>query len=348
MPGLESCASLTRVEAIPCIDLGRSRRDGATSPSPEVVEQIADACRRIGFFQIIGHGIADAQFVRLREEMCRFFLRPRNAKRTVLRGEVNPWGYYDAELTKNTPDWKEIFDFGRLPRPDLLDDDPRNRGVDGQNRWPADLPGFREAMLDHLRACEAVAFTLLEAMAIGLGVEPHRLNPYFVPSHSSFVRLNYYPRCDDPAPPDAPDLPTRGRLGVNQHADAGALTLVTQTDVGGLQVRTGNGWIDVEPIPRALVVNVGDMMQVWSNDRYRSPIHRVVVSDRSERFSAPFFFNPSYEADCAPLPELVARDGASVYRPVPWAEFRRLRAAGDYADVGEEIQVDHYRIVSGV
>lgn len=334
------------VVEVPCIDLARSRADAPDPLPADAVARIADACRRVGFFQIIGHGIAEEQISRLREEMRRFFLRPREAKRQVLRGEANPWGYYDSELTKNTPDWKEVFDFGRLPRPDLPEDDPANRGVDGENRWPPDLPGFREAMLDHLRSCEAVSFALLEAMATGLGVEPDRLTRSFVPSHSSFVRLNYYPPCDDPAPPDAPDLPSEGHLGVNQHADAGALTLVAQTDERGLQVRTADGWIDVEPIAGALVVNIGDMMQVWSNDRYQSPIHRVVVTDRTERFSAPFFFNPSYDAVCTPLDELAATDGGTHYRPVPWGEFRRLRAAGDYADVGEEVQISHYRIAS--
>ena len=87
-------------------------------------------------------------------------------------------------------------------------------------------------------------------------------------------------------------------------------------------------------------------MQVWSNDRYQSPLHRVVVTANHERYSAPFFFNPSYDALCAPLPELVQVDGRPRYRPIRWGEFRSLRAAGDYADIGEEVQVEHYRVVS--
>lgn len=327
---------------VPCIDLGRAVGDVDGPLAPAVVARIADACRDVGFFQIRGHGIACASTENLGAGMRRFFRRPLAEKRKVLRSESNAWGYYDSELTKNTPDWKEVFDFGRLPHPDRPDDDPSNAGVDGRNRWP-DLPGFREEMLQYLGACERLSFCLLRAMAEGLAVDPQRLVQQFWPTHSSFVRLNHYPHCDDPAPPDAGDMPEAGSLGVNQHADAGALTLVAQTDEGGLQVRTADGWIDVEPIAGALVVNIGDMMQVWSNDRYRSPIHRVLVRRETERYSAPFFFNPSYEAVCAPLPELVALDGAALYRPVPWGEFRSLRAAGDYADVGEEVQIEHYR-----
>ncbi len=334
------------MQGVPQIDLGRGGARGDALLAEPVVRAIADACRNLGFFQVTGHGIESARIELLRSQMKRFFERSVEAKRAVLRGEENAWGYYDSELTKNTPDWKEVFDFGRVPHPDLADDDPLNCGVDGQNRWPRDLPGFRDTMLDYLGACETLSFRLLEATALGLGVAPRRLADQFRPTHSSFVRLNHYPLCDDPAPPDAPDLPSIGRLGVNQHNDAGALTLIAQTDTRGLQVRTSNGWIGVEPIPGALVVNIGDMMQVWSNDRYRSPLHRVVVSRRTERFSAPFFFNPSYEAACTPLPELVAADGAPHYRTIRWGEFRRQRAAGDYADVGEEVQISRYRIAA--
>lgn len=332
------------MQRIPEIDLGR---EGATGDAPladRVVAQIAEACRDVGFFQITRHGIPTRATERLRDEMARFFALPAEAKHEVRRTEKYAWGYYDRELTKNTPDWKEVFDFGRLPFPDRPDDDPANVGVDGTNRWPSALPDFRAAMLDYLARCEVVSFRLLEAMAAGLGVDPAHLRRHFEPTHSSFVRLNHYPRCDDPAPPDAPDLPTEGRLGVNQHADAGALTLVAQTDTPGLQVRTEDGWIDVPPIPGALVVNIGDMMQVWSNDRYRSPLHRVVVHREADRFSAPFFFNPSYAAECAPLPELVAIDGGPRYRPISWGEFRFLRSTGDYGDYGEEVQIEHYRL----
>ena len=332
---------MARVEQI---DLGLPAGDGATSLDASVVEAIQRACRELGFFQIVGHGIPEERVEALRDAMRRFFTLPLACKREVRRSEEHAWGYYDEELTKNTPDWKEVFDFGRPPRPDLADDHPENEGVDGRNRWPRALPGFREALVAYREHCEALSFLLLDAMAAGLGDADGQLRAAFLPTHSSFVRLNHYPPCEDPAPPDAPDVPGAGHLGVNRHTDAGALTLVAQTDERGLQVRTETGWIDVEPVRGALVVNIGDMMQVWSNDRYRSPLHRVVVSRASDRFSAPFFFNPCYDAVCLPLSGLAERDGGSRYRPVSWGEFRRLRAAGDYADVGEEVQISQYRI----
>ena len=164
------------------------------------------------------------------------------------------------------------------------------------------------------------------------------------PAHSSFLRLNHYPACPDPAPPDAPDAPPRGRLAVGRHSDAGALALLWQSDIASLQVKHAGAWRLVPSVAGALVVNIGDMVQVWSNDRYRAPLHRVVARERAERFSAPYFFNPAYETHCAPVEELLDADSPGHYRPVPWDDFRRQRAAGDYSDLGEEVQISHYRV----
>jgi isopenicillin N synthase-like dioxygenase len=86
------------------------------------------------------------------------------------------------------------------------------------------------------------------------------------------------------------------------------------------------------------------MIQVWSNDRYRAALHRVVTSTDRDRFTAPFFFNPSYSTMYEPLPTTVDADHPPRYRPINWREFRSLRAAGDYADYGDEIQIAHYRL----
>jgi len=91
------------------------------------------------------------------------------------------------------------------------------------------------------------------------------------------------------------------------------------------------------------VVNIGDIVQVWSNDRYRAALHRVLANADAERFSAPFFLNPAYGACYAPLPTTVDARHPPAYRSINWGEFRALRAAGDYADCGEEIQISHYR-----
>ena len=102
-------------------------------------------------------------------------------------------------------------------------------------------------------------------------------------------------------------------------------------------------WHLVAPRRGALVVNLGDIVQVWSNDRYRAAPHRVLTNPARDRYSIPFFLNPSYETSYEPLPTTVSADRPPAYRRIGWREFRTLRAAGDYADIGEEVQIHHYR-----
>ena len=133
-----------------------------------------------------------------------------------------------------------------------------------------------------------------------------------------------------------------GHLGVNPHTDAGALTLLLQDDQPGLEVLRDGVWHVVEPRRDALVVNIGDIVQVWSNDRYTAALHRGRVSADAERFSAPFFFNPAYRTWYAPLVSTVDADHPARYRPIHWGEFRARRAAGDYADHGEYHSINQY------
>ena len=242
---------------------------------------------------------------------------------------------------------KEVFDFGPTPHPELADDDPANGTQDGFNRWPdARLsPRFRPVMQEYFRSCERVAFAMLEAIARSLGVPPESLTRDFAGRHTSFIRLNYYPR-RDPLVPEQSASAT-GHLGVHQHTDAGALTLLLQDDVRALEICVDGDWILVEPVRNALLINLGDMLQVWSNDQYPAPLHRVRASTNRERYSLPFFFNPASEAVYAPLPALTNEQSPPRYRAINWGTFRWKRQQGDYADYGTENQISDYRIGNG-
>ncbi len=183
----------------------------------------------------------------------------------------------------------------------------------------------------------------MRALCVSLGVAPDVLDRAFDP-HSSFVRLNRYAPCPDPAPPDAPLFPESGHLGVHHHTDAGALTVLYQDEVAGLQIDHDGAFVVIEPVPDAFAVNLGDMLQVWSNDRFRSPLHRAITSAERTRHSAPFFLNPGYGTVAKPLESLVGPGERAHYRPISWTHFRDQRSAGDYADYGSEIQISDYRI----
>lgn len=311
----------------------------AASELERVALELREPCAVWGAFHIVGHGVEDAELARFDAAMHELFDLPTEAKRVVRRSADNARGWYDDELTKNRPDWKEVFDYGV----ERSSDDPEAQHTDGVNQWPAGCEALRDTLLAHYASCERIGLALLPALCVGLGAEPDALGWAFE-RHTSFVRLNRYAPCPDPAPSDAPLFPERGHLGVYHHTDAGALTLVYQDDVAGLQIERDGRFTTVEPVPGAFTVNLADMLQVWSNDRFRSPLHRVTASPDRARHSAPFFLNPSYQAVAAPLPNLTRPGEPPRYRPVSWAYFRAQRSAGDYADQGHEIQIEDYRI----
>jgi len=317
---------------IPILDLDRLQRD------PAALTELDDALREWGFFHLVGHGVAPGIIDELHRQMHAFFAMPAGRKRAVERTETNSWGWYDRELTKRERDWKEIFDDG----PEIVGGSLAGHAP----QWPeADLPTFRPACEAYARAAEDVAFLVLDAIALCLEAKPEVLRPSFV-GHTSFLRLNWYPRCADPAPGDAP-TGSDGHFGIRHHTDAGALTVLTQDDQPGLQVLKDGRWTVVEPTPGALVINIGDIVQVWSNDRYPAALHRVLASSAALRYSAPYFFNPSAEADYAPLASACSADDPPRYRPINWGAFRSGRHGGDYADQGEEIQISDFRWTSG-
>jgi isopenicillin N synthase-like dioxygenase len=313
-----------RNQTLPVIDIA----DLASEATRGAIDA---ACCDWGFFQVTGHGIDERTITALRREMRAFFAQPLEAKRAIVRTAENPWGFYDQELTRRTRDWKQIYDYG-----------PADGGA-LRPQWPRALPGFRAAIQGFYDACDAVAIRLLHAIALNLGMSETALDGFFRPAHTSFLRLNYYPRCPSPERPDDTSVAKDGFLGVNHHTDSGVLTLLLQDEQPGLEVLHDGSWHLVEPRREALVVNIGDIVQVWSNDRYQAALHRGLVSADAERFSAPFFFNPAYSAAYAPLPSTVDERHPPNYRPILWQEFRARRAAGDYADHGEYAQISDYR-----
>ena len=309
---------------IPVVDF--SKLGSADGNDRELVR----ACEEFGFFQVVNHGIEQTQCEEFISATKQFFALHPDKKQALLRTSENPWGYYDRELTKNKQDWKQVFDFGI---------DQNDGDYPTISQWPEDIKGFKKIMLDWFRSCETISATLLKRIVGTLIQDSDQLSHFFEPTNSSFVRLNYYPLCDDPADSSL-DNPEHGHLGVSHHTDAGALTVLIQDAVPGLQLKSGNQWHTIIPETDALIVNIGDLLQVWSNDRYKAALHRVKANGSEERFSAPFFYNPAYSCDCTPLHS----DKKPRYRTVNWKDFRKARTDGDYADIGKENQISDYLI----
>ena len=321
-------ASLRPEATVPVIDL---------SQAPEVVAaQLGRACADWGFFHLVGHGLDPALLAAAMVEARAFFAGSPAAKRALARSRENPWGYYDRELTKNRRDKKEIFDVG----PDVAAERVAGDVFFGATPFPEWRPQLRPVAHAYVAACEDLSFRLLRLVAAGLGAPDERLVDAFRGDHTSFLRLNHYPTRD---PADATADRPAG-LGIHHHTDAGALTVLLTDGKPGLEVQKDDAWRPVDPVPGGLIVNIGDMVQVWSNDAYRAPLHRVRAMEAEDRLSLAYFFNPAYAAVIRPLPEVVGPAAPARYRDLGWSEFRRRRAEGDFADYGAEVQIADYRL----
>jgi isopenicillin N synthase-like dioxygenase len=312
---------------VPAIDL--------SGPPDLVAAAVARACADWGFFHLVGHGLDPVLIAQVLAEAKGFFAAPAEAKRRLSRSRDNPWGYYDRELTKTRRDKKEIFDVG----PDVAHAVAADV-FQGATPFPDWRPSLEPVARAWFIACEDLCLRLLRPVASGLGAAPDALVKNFDGGHTSFLRFNHYPT-RDPAD-DGADRPAG--LGIHHHTDAGALTVLLTDGTAGLQVKKDGAWVPVDPVPGGLIINIGDMAQVWSNDRYPAPLHQVLAMERHERLSLAFFFNPAYGAVIRPLPATVGATTPARYRDLSWSEFRRGRADGDFADYGTEVQISDWRI----
>eukprot|EP00249_Psilotum_nudum_P014599 c24906_g1_i2 orf=1846-2775(-) len=244
-------------DAIPVIDLSPLRSyPGDPESRIRLIDEVGNACEQWGFFQVINHGVPIRLLEKVKAEAEAFFALPLEEKRLVKRTAQNPLGYYDTELTKNFRDWKEVFDISAAEQMELpVEFEAGNNEIKAAaNQWPVHPPGLREACMLYIAETEKLGFFLLELISESLGLPYDRFHHLFKPG-TSFLRLNHYPVC--PAPTLA--------LGVSRHKDPGALTVLAQDNIGGLEVKRKDGeWIGVKPDMAALVINVGDLMQVNS------------------------------------------------------------------------------------
>ncbi|KAK7319822.1 hypothetical protein RJT34_04550 [Clitoria ternatea] len=333
--------SIIQADGIPVIDLSPLTNHTVSDPSAlqGLVKEIGSACKEWGFFQVTNHGVPLTLRQRIMEASRMFFAQSLEEKRKVRRDEKSPNGYYDTEHTKNVRDWKEVFDF-QAKDPTLIPvsfDENDDRVTQWINQSPQYPPNFRAIIEEYVEEMEKLSYKLMELIALSLGLHPKRFEEFFKKEETSFIRFNHYPPCPYP----------HLTLGVGRHKDAGALTILAQDEVGGLEVKrkADQEWVRVEPTPDAYIINVGDIIQVWSNDAYESVEHRAMVNSEKERFSIPFFFFPTHYTQVKPLEELVNERNPSRYRPYNWGKFLVRRKGSNFKKQNvENIQIYHFKI----
>jgi len=298
-------------EYIPVVDLGGTFA-GDRRAREAAAWEIHKAARETGFFYVANHGIDAALIARAFAEARRFFEQPVERK---LKVALKNWpalrGYdpmLEQTLDEGSPsDLKESFYLAR----DLGPDHPYVKAGlpnHGPNQWPADLPGFREGIEAYYEPMLDLGRHVMRLIALSLSLD----ETYFddaVRNPAATLRLLRYP----PQPQDAP----ANQLGAGAHTDYGAITLLAQDDCGGLEVENAAGeWIKAEPIPGTFVVNLGDMIQRWTNDLYHSNMHRVYNTRAArDRYSLALFFNPDYFTRVACVPSCLPADGRAKYPP---------------------------------
>jgi isopenicillin N synthase-like dioxygenase len=265
--------------ALPVVDL---RADPAA-----LRERLRSVAHEVGFFHLTGHGVSEQLTDRLLTEARRLFALPQADKDAVaMRNSPHFRGYtrLGGELTGGVVDWREQIDIGPERRP-LTDPAESYLRLQGPNQWPVGLPELPDVVAEWDAALAEVGRTLLRHWATSLGSPADVFDEAFADTPATLIKIVRYP-----AQADSPQ-------GVGAHRDAGVLTLLlAEPGSRGLQVRGPDGaWIDVDPLPGAFIVNIGEMLEIASGGYLRATEHRVKLSSRV-RISVPYFFNPRLDA----------------------------------------------------
>ncbi len=299
----EAVAEVRSGHYVPIIDIAPFLA-GDPQGKADVAAAMKDACENIGFLQIVGHGVDPKLIDRVYELSQAFFDRPLKEKVTVTApspDQVRGYSAVGAEglsysLDEVAPgDLKESFSIG----PQAVGDDayftaPEAGPHFAPNLWPEGMDEFRQAYEEYFAVMATLSEDLMRIFAVALELDEEFFTPLLDRHISMFRTLNY---------PDQADEPAEGQLRAGAHSDYGSLTILRQDSApGGLQVRDLTGqWRDIPATEGALVVNIGDLMMQWTNDRWTSTMHRVVNPPRdrasgSRRISLVFFHQPNYDA----------------------------------------------------
>ena len=306
-------ASAHLVGDLPIIDIGPLVDPSATAPDVAAVgRQIDAACRDIGFFGIVGHGVNPRLQGRLERASHEFFRLTEDEKADIAMIHAGRawrgWFPVGGELTSGRPDRKEGIYFGAEQPPDHT----RVRAgaaLHGANLYPAYPPDLGPLVTTWLAEMQRVAEAVMGGIALALGLPRDWFAEHLTADPTVLFRIFHYPPNDQREESESAD-----EWGVAEHTDYGLLTVLAQDDLGGLEVaRRGGGWISVDPVPGMFVCNLGDMLERLTNGRYRSTPHRVRNRSTKGRLSFPYFFDPSWDATVPVLP--IADEARSADRP---------------------------------
>lgn len=296
---------------------------GDLNEKKSLARQVDEVCRRTGFLAVVGHGVPSEVVEGAWDDARRFFDLPMEKKLESKMPYVGyPYGYSPLQaeaLAKSLgdetpPDLKESFSIGPLDQPTPEADDPNADFRFASNIWPKEPAGFRKSWSSYYRAMSDLASTIMRIFAVSLELPETFFNRLIDDPVSAMRALNYPHQSVPPRP---------GQLRAGAHSDYGSLTiLMSEPAPGGLEIYSPNHeWVAVPIVPGAFVVNLGDLMARWTNDRWVSTLHRVVnppadQTGSTRRQSIAFFHQPNWEAEISCIPTCLAPGEKAKYAPV--------------------------------
>ncbi|XP_071731192.1 flavonol synthase/flavanone 3-hydroxylase-like [Rutidosis leptorrhynchoides] len=270
-----------------------------------VLASVSEASKDWGIFQVVNHGIPNELISKLQKVGKEFFELPQDEKEVLAK----PIGYegvegYGSKLQKEVEGKKGWVDhlFHRVWPPSLIN----------YKFWPKNPPSYRKINEEYTQSIVPVANKLFGLLSEGLGLEEVELKQGLGGEELVYLmKINYYPPCP------CPEL----ALGVVPHTDMSAITILVPNEVQGLQVFKNDHWYDVAYIPNALIIHIGDQLEILSNGKYKSVYHRTTVNKEKTRMSWPMFLEPPPEIEVGPVQRLISEENPPKFKTKKYKDY---------------------------
>ena len=329
------------LQSLPILNLERFK-DHHTRP--EFLKELQKIAKDIGFFYLVGHGISSERIHEIQQITREFFELDQVKKDQIaminsphFRGYSQP----NAENTRNVPDYREQIDIGpELEALPFNDEIPLWGRMQGPNQWPEDWSEFKDVTSAWLRDLRQVAIDLLHAFMLALGQKEDALDQLIIGSENELLKLIHYPKVEK-----------KYHQGVGAHKDSNILTLLLQDEIGGLQVLSGEQWIDIPFVKDAFIINIGEILELATNGYLVANVHRVFSPVQQDRYSVAYFISPNLFSGEVPILDLAPEFKKLAKGPASDSHNPILRNAGQnsiksrlrsHLDVTEKFYPEQY------